>query len=111
MPTRGRERQLRAGGTAIEIGLNAAIVAVENVTPLILVIEAGARRRATACPSGRSIRSATGRWRSGSAPGWRRRRELKLGYVEQLYTFGDRGRHAEPSATAIRASCRSAISR
>src|SRR5262249_40221502 len=32
---------------------------------------------------------------------WAKRQTgLDLGYVEQLYTFGDRGRHAEPGDTA-----------
>ena len=35
---------------------------------------------------------------------------LRVGYVEQLYTFGDRGRHAGP-ADVGRTWCRSAISR
>ena len=30
----------------------------------------------------------------------KRQTGLDLGYVEQLYTFGDRGRHAEPDDTA-----------
>ncbi len=63
--------------------------------PLILVVASTAAVASpTACPSGRSTRSSTARSRRGSAPGSRSRRALKLGYVEQLYTFGDRGRHA-----------------
>jgi hypothetical protein len=86
-------------GTAIEIGLNAAIVAVENLTPLILVVEGDA-----AAPEGlpfgpfdplhhRTLEIGLRAWVEAQA-------HLKLGYVEQLYTFGDRGRHAQPSDTA-----------
>ena len=85
------------GGTAIEIGLNAAIVAVENITPLILVIEASRDGR-DSLPFGpfdplghRTLEIGLRAWVEAQT-------ELKLGYVEQLYTFGDRGRHAQPSA-------------
>ncbi len=82
---------------AIEVGLNAAIVAVENVTPLILVVETG-RGAHDSLPFGpfdpvghRTLEIGLRAWVEAQT-------HLKLGYVEQLYTFGDRGRHAEPSA-------------
>jgi hypothetical protein len=84
-----------AGGSAIEIGLSAAVVAVENVTPFILVIEADGDKR-DSLPFGpfdpvghRTLEIGLRAWVEAQT-------ELKLGYVEQLYTFGDRGRHAEP---------------
>ncbi len=80
---------------AIEIGLNAAIVAVERLQPLILVVEAG-RTPNDSLPFGpfdplrhRTLESGLRAWVEAQT-------DLKLGYVEQLYTFGDRGRHAEP---------------
>ena len=55
--------------------------------------------RRAACPSGRSIRSCIAPSRSGCAPSSRRRADFAVGYVEQLYTFGDRGRHAQVDDT------------
>ncbi len=88
-------------GAAIEIGLNAAIVAVESLSPLILVVESGGEPRGS-LPFGpfdpfrhRTLESGLRAWVEAQT-------HLKLGYVEQLYTFGDRGRHAAPSDTAPR---------
>jgi hypothetical protein len=82
---------------AIEVGLNAAIVAVENVTPLILVVEAGRDAR-DSLPFG-PFDPVGHRTLEIGLRGWvEAQTHLKLGYVEQLYTFGDRGRHAGPSA-------------
>jgi hypothetical protein len=79
--------------TRIEVGLNAAVVAVTDGVPSVLMT---ATAEADALPAGpfdplahrtmeRSVRASvtdqTG---------------LSIGYVEQLYTFGDRGRHARP---------------
>jgi hypothetical protein len=83
--------------TAIEVGLNAAIVAVENVTPLILVVEAGQGAR-DSLPFG-PFDPVGHRTLEIGLRGWvEAQTHLKLGYVEQLYTFGDRGRYAGPSA-------------
>ena len=107
---RGSGGSVALGGTAIEVGLNAAIVAVENVTPLILVVEA-CRDGRDSLPFGpfdplghRTLEIGLRAWVEAQT-------DLKLGYVEQLYTFGDRGRHARAFGDAIRASCRSATSR
>jgi hypothetical protein len=100
MSERARAEDVRpAGGTAIEIGLNAAIVAVENLTPLILMVE-GDDAALEGLPFGpfdplrhRTLEIGLRTWVEAQA-------HLKLGYIEQLYTFGDRGRHAQPSDTA-----------
>lgn len=89
-------------GAAIEIGLNAAIVAVEDDTPKVLVVRngSGISDRDGAATEGlpfgpfdplrhRTIEIGLRAW-VGQQTG------LDLGYVEQLYTFGDRGRHADP---------------
>ncbi len=80
----------------IEIGLAAAIVAVHDGDPLILVIAAGDRSDPDGLPFGpfdpivhRTLDTGLRAWVEEQTP-------LKLGYVEQLYTFGDRGRHAHP---------------
>ena len=91
----------------VEIGLNAAIVAVADDTPLILTATGGASPSpaeptcdpaaapaSDALPFGpfdpvehRTLEIGLRSWVEAQTA-------LRLGYVEQLYTFGDRGRHA-----------------
>ena len=80
----------------IEIGLAAAIVAVPEREPLILVVASGNPGEPAGLPFGpfdpihhRTLDMGLRAWVEEQTP-------LKLGYVEQLYTFGDRGRHAHP---------------
>ena len=83
-------------GTAIEIGLNAVIVAVEQRTPLILAMRSASDGiEAEALPFGpfdpihhRTMEIGLRSWVEEQTG-------QKLGYVEQLYTFGDRGRNAQ----------------
>jgi len=84
-----------AGAPGLEIGLNAAIVAVEADAPLILVTE-GARGEPDGLPFGpfNPLRHRT--FEAGLRAWVEEQTALTLGYVEQLYTFGDRGRHARP---------------
>jgi hypothetical protein len=82
--------------TAIEIGLTAAIVAAEANEPTILVAgskTAGEPR--AGLPSGpfdprehRTFEMGLRAWVDAQTG-------LRVGYVEQLYTFGDRGRHTD----------------
>ncbi|MGH6924796.1 MAG: NUDIX hydrolase [Propylenella sp.] len=88
----------KAKAPAIEVGLNAAIVAVEKLAPLILVVEGEGEPR-DSLPFGpfdplrhRTLEIGLRAWVEAQT-------HLKLGYVEQLYTFGDRGRHAQPADT------------
>ncbi|WP_420959961.1 NUDIX hydrolase [Brucella sp. IR073] len=97
--------------TAVEIGLSAAIVAVAENEPLILCTPASAvpesssrmilsEKSATLrdhaldeLPFGPFDPLAHRTFETGLR-GWvSAQTRLKLGYVEQLYTFGDRGRH------------------
>jgi hypothetical protein len=81
--------------TPIEIGLTAAIVAVEGEEPTILVAGDGSKGDTRAGLLLRSIRSAgASHVRDRIARLGRGATGLTVGYVEQLYTFGDRGRHA-----------------
>lgn len=83
---------------AVEIGLSAAIVSVSNDEPQVLTVPAtcdGAP--CDALPSGafspldhRTLEIGLRSWVADQTA-------LDLGYAEQLYTFGDRGRHALPS--------------
>lgn len=79
---------------SIEIGLNAAIVSVRDGQPHVLVTREGDEW--DALPYGpftplnhRTMEIGLRKW-------VREQTGLELGYVEQLYTFGDRGRHAHP---------------
>lgn len=83
---------------AVIMELNAAIVTVRNDTPLVLVV----REKHTeddvsfGLPYGpfeptrdRTLEMGVRRWVEDQT-------ELEMGYFEQLYTFGDRGRHTDP---------------
>ncbi|MBB3972578.1 NrtR DNA-binding winged helix domain-containing protein [Hansschlegelia beijingensis] len=78
----------------IEIGLSAAVVAVERDAPEILV--ARSQDDLAALPAGpfdpRRRRTLEIALRASVAE----QTALELGYVEQLYTFGDRGRVKSP---------------
>ena len=85
-------------GSAIAVGLNAAVVAVDRLAPLILVVGGDGGPR-DSLPFGpfdpfrhRTLEIGLRGWVEAQT-------HLNLGYVEQLYTFGDRGRHAQPSDT------------
>ena len=81
----------------IEIGLNAAIVAVEDQQPLILVVSPRTRPgEPDGLPFGPFDPLAHRTFEMGLRAWVEEQTALKLGYVEQLYTFGDRGRHALP---------------
>jgi hypothetical protein len=82
----------------VEIGLNAAIVAVVDDEPVVLVVrqEPDGSGATDSLPFGpfspvehRTLESGLRSWVAEQTG-------LELGYAEQLYTFGDRGRHAEP---------------
>lgn len=83
--------------TPIEVGLTAAIVAVKEDSPLVLVSEEHGQSAARAgLPFGpfdplshRTFEIGLREWVAAQTA-------LDVGYVEQLYTFGDRGRHARP---------------
>ena len=78
---------------AIEVGLTAAIVAMTGDEPMILT--AGGEAGATALPSGPFDPLQHRTFEIGLRAWVARQTGAKLGYVEQLYTFGDRGRLAQ----------------
>src|SRR5215213_11885655 len=87
-----------SGRPPIEIGLNAAIVTVADQQPLILVVSSGAQpgdsQEADGLPFGPFDPLGHRTFEIGLRAWVEEQTALKLGYVEQLYTFGDRGRHA-----------------
>lgn len=81
----------------VEIGLSAAIVTVDGSEPNILTAASPERIGLEGLPFGpfdplrhRTFETGLRAWVEEQAA-------LRLGYVEQLYTFGDRGRHAGES--------------
>lgn len=81
---------------AIEIGLNAVIVAVTHPTPMVLAIDGSEPGAPESLPFGPfdPLRHRT--FEIGLRAWVEQQTALRLGYVEQLYTYGDRGRHAQP---------------
>jgi hypothetical protein len=87
--------------TPIEIGLTAAIVAVEGDEPAILVAGEGSKGEPRAgLPSGPFDPLVHRTFDIGLRAWVEAQTALRVGYVEQLYTFGDRGRHARPGDTS-----------
>ncbi|PLX36283.1 MAG: NAD regulator [Hyphomicrobiales bacterium] len=83
--------------TTIEIELNAAIVAVADPTPLILAVGTDDRSgEPDGLPFGPFDPLAHRTLEAGLRSWVEEQTALSLGYVEQLYTFGDRGRHMSP---------------
>lgn len=82
--------------TAIEIGLAAAIVGIDADTPLILVSGGDGR---IGLPSGPFDALEHRTFEIGLRRFVAEQTALEIGYVEQLYTFGDRGRHAQAGDT------------
>jgi hypothetical protein len=86
--------------TPIEIGLTAAIVTVVEDEPLILVAGDSAKAAPLAgLPFGPFDPLAHRTFEIGLRSFVEAQTGLPVGYVEQLYTFGDRGRHAQPGDT------------
>jgi hypothetical protein len=83
---------------AVEIGLTAAIVSVDGDNPRILVVKAGSDPRVARAglPFGMFAPVSHRTLDSGLRAWVKDQTGLQLGYVEQLYTFADRGRHARP---------------
>jgi hypothetical protein len=82
--------------TGIEIGLSAAIVSVEKDDPQILVASDKADGPRAGLPFGPFDPLAHHTFEIGLRAWVEAQTGLAVGYVEQLYTFGDRGRHARP---------------
>ncbi len=79
----------------VEIGLNAAVVAIDNRAPAILVI-AGEQGVRDALPFGPFEPTRHRTFETSLRASVEAQTALKLGYIEQLYTFGDRGRQKAP---------------
>lgn len=88
------------GLTPIEIGLTTAIVAVTDEEPQVLVAgESGETDMPSGLPSGPFDPLSHRTFEIGLRAWVAAQTALEIGYVEQLYTFGDRGRHARAGDT------------
>jgi hypothetical protein len=86
--------------TPIEIGLTAAVVAIEANEPRILVASSDSDNEPRAgLPFGPFDPVAHRTLEIGLREWVEEQTGLSLGYIEQLYSFGDRGRHAHPGDT------------
>jgi hypothetical protein len=85
--------------TPIEIGLTAAIVAIEGNEPLILTASGSDGDKLAGLPFGPFEAVAHRTFEIGLRAWVEQQAGLRLGYVEQLYTFGDRGRHTQAGDT------------
>jgi hypothetical protein len=78
----------------VAVGLSAAVVTMIDERPCVLVVRrGGAPRESDALPFGPFDPLAHRTLESGLRLWVTEQTQLQLGYVEQLYTFGDRGRH------------------
>jgi len=86
--------------TPIEIGLTTAIVTIVGDEPLILIAGEAAKNEVRAgLPSGPFDPLVHRTFEIGLRSWVEAQTGLRVGYVEQLYTFGDRGRHTRPGDT------------
>jgi hypothetical protein len=80
----------------VEIGLNAAIVAVTSRSPRILAVSEGQEDSRDGLPFGPFDPARHRTFETSLRASVEQQTALDLGYIEQLYTFGDRGRHRSP---------------
>ena len=85
--------------TPIEIGLTTAIVAVNEDEPRVLVAEGEKKDNPAGLPSGPFDPLSHRTFEIGLRAWVQAQTALNVAYVEQLYTFGDRGRHARAGDT------------
>ena len=86
----------RDGMNTVVIGLNACVITVMKDTPCVLVVPPGADQKAEAAqglPFGPFEPQRHRTLEIGLRSLVQEQTHVSLGYVEQLYTFGDRGRH------------------
>ncbi|WP_242221812.1 NUDIX hydrolase [Shinella zoogloeoides] len=80
----------------VEIGLNAAVVAISGRSPCILAAGRDGAHGRDALPFGPFDPQQHRTFETSLRASVEAQTALKLGYIEQLYTFGDRGRQKAP---------------
>nr|WP_086021209.1 NAD regulator [Sinorhizobium fredii] len=88
--------QVEGVPVTVEIGLNAVIVAVVNRSPRILAVSETDGDTRDSLPFGPFDPARHRTFEASLRAHVEKRTALKLGYIEQLYTFGDRGRQRLP---------------
>lgn len=89
-----------ARATEVAIALNAALAAVDDERPVVLCVESA---DGAALPYGPFDPERHRTFEIGMREWVEKQTSLSLGYIEQLYTFGDKGREAPAAALAGRA--------
>ncbi|MEO1268382.1 MAG: hypothetical protein AAFX99_09800 [Myxococcota bacterium] len=85
----------------LELGLNAVILAVTDEDPRIITVRAPHGAGRPALPYG-PLDTASHKTLERAVRGWvREQAGLELGYVEQLYTFGDRLRSGDARVRGV----------
>src|ERR1700744_5542853 len=82
----------------VRVGLSAAIVSVADEQPRALIVHHS--KSPDALPFGQFDPLGHRTLESGLRSWVKEQTQMQLGYVEQLYTFGDRGRHQIESGEA-----------
>ncbi len=86
----GTHAEPMAGGADVALELTAAVIAIRNNVPVVLVVDEVAEHGAVdTLPSGRFVPGTHTSLELGLRDHVRQRSGLELGYVEQLYTFGN----------------------
>ena len=80
----------------VEIGLNAAVVAISGRNPCILAVSGDGSNARDVLPFGPFDPQQHRTFETSLRASVEAQTALKLGYIEQLYTFGDRGRQKLP---------------
>ena len=84
---------MKGKGSTIEIGLNAAVTSTVENNPVILRIKGDSSTKSDSLPYGKFDPLEHRTMEAGLRQLVEAQTGLRPGYVEQLYTFGDRGRH------------------
>lgn len=92
MATQSKNGGENRGG--VEIGLNAAIVALDDNEPMIITVADEDHRSPVSLPFGQFNPLLHRTMEMGVREFVRQQTGITVGYIEQLYTFGDRGRAA-----------------
>lgn len=82
--------------SAVEIGLNAVVVAVSGGAPCILTVREDGAGKPDGLPFGPFDPARHRTFETSLRASVEAQTALDLGYIEQLYTFGDRGRQKLP---------------
>ena len=83
----------------VEIGLNAAIVSVASRSPRILAVSDEQGDSRDGLPFGPFDPARYRTFETSLRASVEQQTALDLGYIEQLYTFGDQGRHRSAGST------------